>query len=112
MNTAPVTDAEITALAATHDIINLGMLADEVRRHRHGARTTFVRVADVAAQPGAPLAWPRSAGEIRVVGAPSSRSAAVERVREVAARASGVPVSAFSLAEIEQLEGEPARLQI
>ena len=103
MNALPVTDAEIAALAATHDIIHLGMLADEARRHRHGTRTTFVRVADVAAEPGAPLAWPQSAGEIRVVGAPSSRSAAVERVREVAARASGVPVSAFSLAEIEQL---------
>jgi aminodeoxyfutalosine synthase len=99
----PITDADITALAATHDIINLGMLADEARRHRHGARTTFVRVADVAAEPGAPLAWPQTAGEIRVVGAPSSRSAAIERVREVAARARGVPVSAFSLAEIEQL---------
>src|SRR5438132_4225377 len=103
MNAAPVTDAEIAALAATHDIINLGMLADEARRHRHGTRTTFVRVADVSAEPGAPLAWPQSAGEIRVVGAPSSRLAAVERVREVAGRACGVPVSAFSLAEIERL---------
>ena len=99
----PVTDAEITTLAATHDIIKLGMLADEARRHRHGTQTTFVRVADVAADVGAALAWPRSAGEIRVVGPPSSRSAAVQRVREVATRASGVPVSAFSLAELEQL---------
>ena len=99
----PVTDAEISTLTATHDIISLGMLADEARRHRHGTRTTFVRVADVLSEPGATLAWPRAAGEIRIVGAPSSRSAAVERVGEVAARASGVPVSAFSLAELEQL---------
>ena len=41
--------------------------------------------------------------EIRIVGAPLSRSAAVERVGAVAARANGVPVSAFSLAELEQL---------
>ena len=103
MNALPVTDAELASLAASHDIITLGMLADEARRQRHGARTTFVRVADVAAEPGAPLAWPQSAGEIRIVGAPSSRAAAVERVGAVAARANGVPVSAFSLAELEQL---------
>jgi len=90
-------------IAATDDIISLGMLADEARRLRHGTRTTFVRVAGVASEPGAALAWPRAAGEIRIVGAPSSRSAAVERVREVAARARGVPVSAFSLADLEQL---------
>ena len=90
-------------IAASHDIISLWMLADEARRHRHGTRTTFVRVADVASEPGAALAWPPAAGEIRIVGAPSSRFGAVERVREVAARASGVPVSAFSLAELEQL---------
>ena len=90
-------------IAVTDDIISLGMLADEARRQRHGTRTTFVRVADVASEPGAALAWPRAAGEIRIVGAPSSRSAAVERVMEVAARANGVPVSAFSLGDLEQL---------
>ena len=103
MTVSSLTDQQIASLAATHDIINLGMLADDARRQRHGARTTFVRVADVAAEPGAPLVWPQSAGEIRIVGAPSSRSAAVERVGAVAARANGVPVSAFSLAELEQL---------
>lgn len=90
-------------IAVTDDIISLGMRADEARRQRHGLRTTFVRVADVAVDPGAALAWPLAAGEIRIVGAPSSRSAGVERVREVAARANGVPLSAFSLADLEQL---------
>ena len=46
----PVTDTDLTALAASHDIINLGMLADAVRRERHGVRTTFLRVADVPAK--------------------------------------------------------------
>ena len=90
-------------IAATNDIISLGMLADEARRRRHGTRTTFVRVADVSSDPGAALTWPPAAGEIRIVGAPSSRSAAVQRVREVAGRARGIPVSAFSLADLEQL---------
>jgi len=101
----PVTDAEITTLAATHDIITLGMRADEVRRQRHAARTTFVRVANVPADAAVPPAWPAATGEIRIVGVPASRSAAVERVREVAARANGIPVSAFSLADLEQLAG-------
>jgi len=99
----PVTDSELTSLAATHDIISLGMLADDVRRRRHGVRTTFVRVADVPlAADGAPIASP-SAGEIRIVGTPASRAAAIARVTDVAAAANGVAVSGFSLADLEEL---------
>jgi aminodeoxyfutalosine synthase len=79
------------------------MRADEARRERHGARTTFVRVAAVDAAPGTPIAVPPTAGEVRVIGVPASRSAAVERVAEVAARAGKTPLSAFSLADLEQL---------
>jgi aminodeoxyfutalosine synthase len=100
-----VTDAELASLAASHDIINLGMLADEARRARHGVRTTFVRVADVSVEPGGAIAVPPAAGEIRIVGAPASRTAASERVDEVVARASGVPVSGFSLVDLEGLSG-------
>jgi aminodeoxyfutalosine synthase len=99
----PVTDTELTALAASHDIISLGMLADDARRRRHGARTTFVRVATVAADLDAPTRWPAAAKEIRITGTPASRLAAVERVGAVVAAANGVPVSAFSLADLEQL---------
>lgn len=101
----PVTEAELASLATSHDIISLGMLADEARRARHGARTTFVRVADVSSEPGGPIASPPAAGEIRIVGSPASRTAALERVREVVARAHGVPVSGFSLADLEELSG-------
>src|SRR5438270_10352249 len=94
---------DLTALAASHDIISLGMLADEARRRLHATRTTFVRVADVAADPAAPLRWPPAAREIKVVGVPLSRSAAIDRVRDVTARANGVPVSGFSLADLEEL---------
>jgi aminodeoxyfutalosine synthase len=99
----PTTDADLATLAATHDIISLGMRADETRRKRHGTRTTFVRVANVAADSAATLEWPAAAGEIRIVGTPTGRAAAVERVTAVVARASGTPVSAFSLADLEQL---------
>jgi aminodeoxyfutalosine synthase len=100
-----VSDQELSSLAASHDILTLGMAADEVRRARHGMRTTFVRVADIAADAGAATAFPPAAGELRIVGVPESSSAAVTRVREVVAAASGVPVSAFSLADLEGLAG-------
>ena len=98
-----VSDAELTTLAATHDIISLGMLADDIRRQRHGSRTTFVRVATVSAEPEAPIVWPPAAGEVRIAGTPRSRSAAVARVAAVVAAARGTPVSAFSLTDLEDL---------
>jgi aminodeoxyfutalosine synthase len=98
-----VSETEISALAASHDIISIGMEADAVRREKHGNRTTFVRVAVVDAAPGAALDWPAAAGEIRIVGVPPTPVAAVARVKEVVERANGAPVSAFSLAELEQL---------
>ncbi len=106
-----VSDQELAGLAASHDIIAIGMAADDVRRRLHGRRTTFVRVADLPASEGDTF-WPAAAGEIRVVGVPESRAAAIGRVHQVCAAAKGVPVSAFSLADLEQLavrEGETLR---
>ena len=79
------------------------MMADEVRRQRHGTATTFVRVSLVPIEGSAPLPPVDTAGEIRISGTPASRVAAVTRVGEVAAAANGVPVSGFSLAELESL---------
>lgn len=98
-----VTAEELSSLASSHDIIAIGVSADDARRQRHGARTTFVRVADVDAAPGAPLDIPPSAGEVRIVGTPVTLEAAVQRVREVVAAAGATPVSGFSLADLEQL---------
>jgi len=98
-----ISAAELTSLATSHDIISIGMLADDLRRQRHGAKTTFVRVATTSADAGAPVVRPPSAGELRVVGVPASRAAAVERVREVAAAAAGAVVTGFSLADLEAL---------
>ena len=98
-----LTDAELTTLAGTHDIISLGVLADDLRRQRHGTKTTFVRVADVSSDVGSPVVRPPAAGELRILGVAASRAAAVERVKEVAAAAGGAAVSAFSLADLEEL---------
>jgi aminodeoxyfutalosine synthase len=98
-----ISAAELTSLASSHDIISLGMLADAMRRERHDARTTFVRVATVVSDPGAAVIRPPSAGELRIVGVAASRAAAVTRVREVAASAAGAAVTGFSLADLEAL---------
>jgi aminodeoxyfutalosine synthase len=97
---------DLAALAASHDILAIGMAADEVRRRLHGARTTFVRVAEVADAPGASIVVPPAAGEVRIVGAPATRVAACSRIGEVVKAARGTPVSAFSLADLERLSAE------
>lgn len=98
----PASEQDLLALAASHDIIQIGMVSDEARRSRHGARTTFVRVADVPVEAPEP-SWPAAAGEIRIVGAPATRAVAVDCVAALAARANGIPLSGFSLADLEQL---------
>jgi aminodeoxyfutalosine synthase len=98
-----ISAAELTDLASSHDIISIGMLADDVRRQRHGATTTFVRVATTAAEVGAAVICPPAAGELRIAGVPVTPAAAAARVREVAAAASGAAVTGFSLADLERL---------
>jgi aminodeoxyfutalosine synthase len=98
-----VSEQELTGLAATHDIISLGMQADDLRRQRHENNTTFLRVADVPVEPGGPISIPPGAGEVRIVGAPTSRTAALDRVREVVQQTNGKVLSAFSLADLEAL---------
>lgn len=107
MPPSSLSDQQIASLAATHDIISLGMMADEVRRRLHGARTTFVRVANVSMDAGA-VSVPATAGEIRIVGTPAGRQAAIDRVRAVAAEARGIPVSGFLLADLERIAAAEA----
>ena len=101
-----VSSATLSSLVASHDIISLGIAADQARRARHGATTTYVRVADVNAAPGNPLSIPTAAGEIRIIGTPATRAEALQRVSEVVAVAAGKPVSGYSLADLEVLAAQ------
>ena len=94
-----LTDKDIAALAETRDILTLGMLADEARRLRHGADTTFVRVAEVRVplDDGVRFDIPTAAREVRISGQPDSLTTLILHVRRVVAAARGIPVSAFSL---------------
>ena len=79
-----LSDDEIGSLAATYDIIKLGMLADEVApaaaRHADDVSCAW---RTSRAIPARRRRGPPAAGEVRIVGTPLSRKAAVERVREV-----------------------------
>jgi len=101
-----VSSATLSSLVASHDIITLGIAADEERRARHGARTTYVRVADVDAAPASALVIPSAAGEIRIIGTAATKAAALQRVSEVVAVAAGKPVSGYSLADLEVLAAQ------
>lgn len=96
-------DAQPSPYETSQDIITLGAAADELRRRLHGARTTYVRVADVSAGCGDPVVVPAPAGEVRIVGDVDSLALAADRVREVVAAAGPIPVSGFSLADLEAL---------
>jgi hypothetical protein len=91
----------LRALAGSHDILGLGMLADTLRRRIHGTQTTYLRVAGCAI--GAPCEVPAAAREIRIGGMPASLEAAVRAVAAAASAAGGRTVSAFSWTTIEQL---------
>lgn len=101
---AAIDAAEAQQLLASPDLIAIGVRADDVRREMHGARTTFVRVFEVHvdAVPGA-LPGGLAAGEIRLVGRPLSIEAALAAVRTVAGLAGGIPVTGFSLADLQAL---------
>jgi len=93
---------DAAALAATTDILTLGMLADEARRRKHGANTTYVRVADVGLPPpdAAPVI-PAAAREVHVRAAASALESRLAALHSVVNAAGAIPVSACSLADLE-----------
>jgi aminodeoxyfutalosine synthase len=106
----PLSGADARAILESHDLIAVGMMADDVRRRMHGARTTFVRVfeAHVDAPPSS-LPGNVTAGELRIVGRPGSIDTAVAATRAMKGIAGAVTVSGFSLADLKALAGSEGR---
>lgn len=91
-------------LLETPDLIAVGVAGDDVRRRMHGTRTTFVRVFEVHVDAPPQARPPRvAAGEFRIVGRPASLDAAVAAVRATVALAGSVPVTGFSVADLQTL---------
>lgn len=91
-------------LLETPDLIAVGVAGDDVRRRMHGTRTTFVRVFEVHVDAPPQALPPRvAAGEFRIVGRPANLDAAVAAVRATVALAGSVPVTGFSVADLQAL---------
>ena len=99
---APLSADDIRDLAATPDILPLGMLADTLRRRLHGARATFLRVAACRFDQSFSDAVPPSAGEIRILGAPDTLDIAVTAVTTAKDLAGSRTVAAFSWADVDR----------
>ncbi len=96
---ATMTRAEAERLLETRNLIAVGVLADDRRRQLRGKTVTFVRVLEVPPAGAIPAVAPDT-GEIRIAGLAPDADASLARIREVARKAAGVPVSAGALHEI------------
>jgi aminodeoxyfutalosine synthase len=94
-------DRDVPVLLESHDLIAIGMMADDVRRQRHGVETTFVRVFEMHVDAVPPVLPPDiSAGELRLIGVPSSAEAAVAAVVAAKRLAVDIALTGFSLADL------------
>jgi len=98
-----LTGDEIEQLAATDDILSVGMLADEARRRALGTRVTFVRVATCAYDKPLAEAVPPAAREVRLTGTPPSLEIALTAVQAAKAVAGDRHVSGFSIVDLQAL---------
>ena len=96
---------EIQELATTPDILPLGMLADTARRRRHGARTTFVRVATYPLDTVIHVV-PAQAKEIRITGSPEHMPQALDVLSRAKKTAGARTISAFSWTDAERFAGD------
>jgi aminodeoxyfutalosine synthase len=99
----PLTRAEAERVAQCTDLVSVGLLGEGARKSIRSERVTFGRVCEIA---GDSLPASRgAAGEVRLTGVPASIDAARARVRAARAFAGGVPLTAFSLADLVALTG-------
>jgi aminodeoxyfutalosine synthase len=94
---------EIEELASTHDILAVGMLADEVRRRVRGTTVTFVRVATCPFDKPLAESVPPTAREVRLTGTPESLEIAVTAVRAAKAVAGARLLSGFSIIDLQAM---------
>ena len=99
---------DLERLAGTPDIVQVGMLADTVRRSLHGGRVTYLRVALCPYDQPFTEAVPLAAREVRVTGKPESLDVAITAVEAARAVAGDRAVSAFSWLDLERLAGAGA----
>jgi len=100
-----LTTEELAHLAATPDILPLGMMADTVRRRLHGSQITYLRVTLCRFDKSFTDAVPPAAREIRITGAPETLEIAANAVATARVVAADRAVSGFSWVDVERLAG-------
>lgn len=98
-----LTGDEIAELAAAHDILSLGALADVVRRRLHGSKVTYLRVASWPCDRSFADAVTSAAREVRITGVPHTLDAALSATQSAKAVAGNRTVAGFSWADVERL---------
>lgn len=83
-------------LVKGRDILELGVLADALKRRLHGPRVTFLRVAACGFDRSFTEAVPPAAREVRITGVPPALDVAVTAVESARAVAGERVVSGFS----------------
>ena len=92
-----LTRAEVEAIAASSDLVRIGVLGETARRALCADRVTFGRVA-LAPREGQTIVG--HAGELRIVATPESIDEARARTRAAVAEAGVVPVTGYSLSSL------------
>ena len=93
---------DIHDLAATPDILSIGMLADALRRRLHDTRTTFLRVAECALEAPSLESAQVKAQEIRITGSPAKLADAMRAVEVIKSKGPRT-VSAFTWSDVERM---------
>jgi aminodeoxyfutalosine synthase len=100
-----LSDSEVRELAASPDILRLGMLADAFKRHVHGTRVTFLRVSSCSFESAFASAIQPAARELRITGEPPTLNAALQAVAAARAAAGARTLSGLTWADVERLGG-------
>jgi hypothetical protein len=97
---------ELAELAASPDVLPIGMLADTFARRLHHGRVTFVRVAFCKA--GEPLGVPPATRELRLAQTPETLSDALAAIAAAKEAARGAAVSSLAWADVRRIAGGDA----
>jgi len=97
-----LTPEEIHELAATPDILSLGMLADTLRRRLHDTRVTFVRVAEFAFDRVDAAGLPTAARELRLTGSPVGIDDALAALEKAKGISGGRTLAGFSWVDVDR----------
>jgi len=98
-----LSDADLLELSRAPDILQIGMLADVVRRRLNGTRVTYLRVVSHPWDQATVESMPPAAREVRLTGTPASLGVALTAIERTRVSAGDRTVSGFSWGDVVRL---------